>query len=400
MRVVYLLQFFPRSSSQTFIVNEMAELKNNGMDVNIVAFGKQLTTHGLINESGLLDKAHYLYNSENRIARIIKAIKNATLQLVLHPSRFVDTFIYMFFEKKISISYILHSYVFLCSIPKTDFLHIPFPEKLFITLAEINKKFNKTPFTLTYRAGDIYDQGFARGFSKDAAEIITISKYNKNFLRKFYSEKYSIPIIHSSIDCQKFITNNKKNRSSNNIIVTVGRFVEKKGIYFLIEACRICSVRNIKFKCFIIGDGHLKDKYISQINKCNLQKQIKILDTFSQENVKKILNIANIFVLPCIIDKNNDRDILPNVLKEAMAMEVPTLTTNIAGIEELIQNNYNGYLIEEKNSLEIADKIEWILKNPWLSKDIAKNGRETIIKFFNIKNEALKMKEIFQSIKN
>ena len=72
---------------------------------------------------------------------------------------------------------------------------------------------------------------------------------------------------------------------------------------------------------------------------------------------------ADIFVLPCIIAKNGERDIIPNVLKEAMASGMPVISTYHSGIPELITDNESGYLVKEDDYLGIFDKANFILKN-------------------------------------
>ena len=85
---------------------------------------------------------------------------------------------------------------------------------------------------------------------------------------------------------------------------------------------------------------------------------------------------------------------------EAMAMEIPVITSNICGIEELVDDGVNGILVPPKNPEAIADAIERILINPDLGRKMGEEGREKIGKDFNIKKEVNKLEMIFKRTAN
>ena len=71
-------------------------------------------------------------------------------------------------------------------------------------------------------------------------------------------------------------------------------------------------------------------------------------------SIKEHLNHATVFVLPCEIAPDGKRDVLANALKEAMAMQVPVITSNVCGIEELVEDGINGMLVPPQNPEAIA----------------------------------------------
>ena len=84
---------------------------------------------------------------------------------------------------------------------------------------------------------------------------------------------------------------------------------------------------------------------------------------------------ANIFVLPCIVAQNGLRDILPNALKEAMAMELPVVTSDISGIEELVEDGQSGLLVPPNNAEALADALERLLADEAMRQTMGKKGR-------------------------
>jgi glycosyltransferase involved in cell wall biosynthesis len=174
---------------------------------------------------------------------------------------------------------------------------------------------------------------------------------------------------------------------------------DEKGIIHLIEACRILHTRGIDYECSIIGEGPEKkacQKFIADQRIPN----IHLIDYLTNEAIKEHLNQSTVFVLPCEIGVGGKRDILANALKEAMAMQVPVITSNVCGIEELVDDGINGILVPPKNPEAIADAIEKIFNQPGLRRRMGEEGRKKIVKNFNIKNEVRKLEEIFtQAVK-
>ncbi|MBL7051309.1 glycosyltransferase family 4 protein [Candidatus Woesearchaeota archaeon] len=226
---------------------------------------------------------------------------------------------------------------------------------------------------------------------EESSKIITISEYNQKYLKKILGIK-KVPIVHDAINTELFKPSIKK---SSNKIITIGRFVEQKGMDFLIEACNILNKNKVSYNCVIIGDGPLKKQYVEKIKKYEIPN-IVFKGSLNSKEVKSELASSSVFVLPCIIASDGDRDILPNVLKEAMAMEIPIVTSNICGIKELVENGVSGLLVPTKNSEAVANAIRKILENPDFGRKLGFAGRLKIKKNYDIEKESKKLQTIFQ----
>src|SRR5204863_4136396 len=101
----------------------------------------------------------------------------------------------------------------------------------------------------------------------------------------------------------------------------------------------------VPFTCEIIGSGPLRDELQDSIARLGLQENVRLRGQMPQAELGKHYRRAMVFALPCVVAKNGDRDILPNVLKEAMAVGVPVVTTRLGGIEELLTHEESGLLV-------------------------------------------------------
>ena len=163
--------------------------------------------------------------------------------------------------------------------------------------------------------------------------------------------------------------------SAKPLIGVIANFYATKGLTFLIKAAALIR-KNFQFSIFnllIIGDGPERKKLEKMIKKLNLIDCVFLAGKIPQAS--RYLKAFDIFVLPSV------KEGLPYVILEAMAAEVPIITTNVGGIPELIENGKSGLLVEPKNPIALAGAIERLLNNPEQQKSLAKNAKQQAGKF-------------------
>jgi len=167
------------------------------------------------------------------------------------------------------------------------------------------------------------------------------------------------------------------------IILSLGRLVEKKGIKYLIEAIPlvISSHRNTTF--VIAGDGPEKAELLLLAKQLGVEKKVVFPGPIRWEEVPSIMHASDIFAVPSIHDRNNNVDGLPTTILEAMASSLPIVGSNIAGIPLVVENNANGLLVEEKNSVQLAEAIIKLLSNSALIKQFGEKSREKVVTSYN-----------------
>lgn len=144
-------------------------------------------------------------------------------------------------------------------------------------------------------------------------------------------------------------------------IVSVGRYVEKKGFPDLIDACALLRDKGISFECEIIGGGEMEAALAAQIERLNLGERVKLLGPKSQLEVRKRLASATVFALACQVEKDGGSDNLPTVIMEAMGIGLPVISTNVAGVPEMVDEGETGFLTAERDVPAFAAALERIL---------------------------------------
>ena len=92
---------------------------------------------------------------------------------------------------------------------------------------------------------------------------------------------------------------------------------------------------------------------------------------------------ADAFVLPCQVLDNGDRDGIPNVIQEAMAMGLPVISTTVSGIPEVVENEVSGLLVQEKDPLALAEAIERLMDDPALADRLSDEARRKVAGHFD-----------------
>jgi len=148
----------------------------------------------------------------------------------------------------------------------------------------------------------------------------------------------------------------------------------------------------------MIGSGPLKEHMHNRVKELDLEDRVKLLGARAQDFVSAAYQRATVFVLPCVVTSNGDRDGIPNVLYEAMASGTPVISTPVSAIPELIDSGRNGLLVEQRSPEMLADAIEKLLLDAELRQKLAHAARDTIETRFTVDRTAGELLNIFQEL--
>lgn len=382
--VGYVLSKFPELST-TFILNELLELEGQGVPLRI--FSLRPPTEPLVHQDFAQLKSPISY---------LPGLRQATRLLSAHrplrgaaPSTYRRTL-----AEAVSGGYPKGLWRFLqagyiatesrrggLTHLHAHFAHYPATVAMFAAeLAEIS-------FSFTAHAIDLFTyRGRRRQLARKleaAAFAVTVSDYNMEFLRAVApAAKQKLVLVRNGIDLSRFRPASPPARQLPRILC-VARLVEKKGIAVLIEACRLLRQRGVGFECEIVGEGPLRTSLEAQIRRSGLSTQVRLLGSARQEEVQAHYRAAHCFALPCVIARDGDRDGLPTSLVEAMACELPVVTTPVTGIPELLHDNQNGLLVPPGDAEALAGALARILADPALSIQLGKHARAAVAERFD-----------------
>jgi glycosyltransferase involved in cell wall biosynthesis len=278
-------------------------------------------------------------------------------------------------------------------------LHAPFASEP-ATIARLAARFAGVTYSFTARAKDIFHESVQaddlRRKLRDAAAVVTISDYHLEYLRATYGPlARHVQRIYNGLDLQEYAYQSPCQRSAR--IVAVGRLVEKKGFADLLEACKLLAGRGRDFQCRIIGAGALQAELQAQIERLGLEKRVALLGPLPQGEVIKEIQLAAVLAAPCIVGTDGDRDGLPNVIQEALALGTPVISTDVTGIPEVVRDGETGLQVAQRDPEALATAIERLLLDPDLRVDLASRARRFMEEEFDIHGNTARRRAIFQA---
>lgn len=209
------------------------------------------------------------------------------------------------------------------------------------------------------------------------------------------SEK--IRVLYGGVDLAQYKYQEPKEGESQNIL-SVGRLVEKKGNRILMQAFQKIRDKFPNATLTLIGKGVLENDLKTLANQLNLGDSFRLFNHLPKDKVREYMSNADLFCAASLEASNGDVEGIPNTLKEAMALGVPVISTNHAGIPELITNKQEGILVQENNVDELAEALEFMLTNRWLWKTYSTAARQKVEHGFDLKKQLLQQARYYDEL--
>ncbi len=405
----YILKGYPRIS-ETFISNEILLLEQLGFTMRLFpmrqpresfshASVKEITarvdylpTELLVDFPRLLrpniflaakKPKHFRETLRTAAQGVSKGKALATLKHLLQAGYLTNTHL----EKDLSIAQ-LHGH----------FAHSPTSVTMFASLL------SGIPFSFTAHAKDIYtsDKEKIRGKIAQAKFVVTCTRHNKEYLDALAGDS-STPIttpiycVYHGIDTALFQQTSASFTTHNPFkILTVARMTAKKGLPTIYHALAGLQAQGVRFEHTLIGDGDDREQILALIAELGLTEHCRWIGTRTHEEVLLHFKASDLFVLGCEIAANGDRDGIPNVLVESLAMGVPALSSNVSAISEILIDGKTGMTVPPSQPEQLGKAMLRILTDEQLRRQLIVGGQELVKDTFDNRRWIEKLAEIFR----
>lgn len=397
--IVYIVGQYP-SYSEGFIANEIATLRNRNVQIKVLSLHRGpielAVDEGVIYDCALVskDKLQAQFSLIQKIGfTYFVLLARTAASSGASPLAFLRNIKYFFssvyFVQQVNRLPVRHIHAHFLSTPTS--------------VAAIMSDLMAIPFSATGHAHDIYTTQESELIKKITAAqlIITCTQFNKAYLKGLVLPKFQDKLhhIYHGIDLGhwKWKSRNPDLAKKEVVqILLIGRFVEKKGIIYLLQALAALKRSAYTIECRIIGGGELYSAYQKFMEEHALTQTVYLHGALKQEELTYYYNQADIFVLPCLVASNGDRDGLPNVLLEALALGLPVITTAVSAIHELIEQEHTGLTVPEKDADALATAILRLIEDSELYAHLSLHGRSKVEQF-NIDRSTDQLIHIFSA---
>jgi colanic acid/amylovoran biosynthesis glycosyltransferase len=184
------------------------------------------------------------------------------------------------------------------------------------------------------------------------------------------------------------------------IIIFVGRFVEKKGLLYALQAVRDARLRNgfdIEFR--IIGDGPLAGQVQAFVQANKMEANVRLLGFLNYQDYLREIQQADIMLQPSVTAANGDNEGgAPTTILEAQASGMPVVSTYHADIPNIVVPGRSALLVPERDSQALADALVYLLEHPANWEEMGRAGRDHVQRFHNIEHEAAALEDRYLNL--
>ncbi len=400
-----ILKGYPRIS-ETFISNEILLLERSGFSLVVYSMRqpREVFHHDSVGEI----RAQAFYLPETLLEHLVELLwhniclalstpRTYGTALTMTARRFLRTRKSASIKHLLQAGYLIHRFV-----PKNlavsrfhaHFAHSPASVAMYVS------RITGIPFRITAHAKDIYTSDPVQLAEKmDQAEfVVTCTESNRRYLLNLPTKK-NTPVyrVYHGIDIRLFTPEAVLRTPEPPFrLLTVARITPKKGLPTVYRALRRLADAGLDFHHTLIGDGEDQGRIADLIRKLGLESRTRLLGVQPHHVVLDHYRNADLFVIGCEIAPSGDRDGIPNVLAESMAMNVPVVATTISGIPELITSEDTGLLVEPGDSHAMALAMIRMLLDRCLREKVIRAARSRVLQDFDNRRLIRELVEIYR----
>jgi colanic acid/amylovoran biosynthesis glycosyltransferase len=202
--------------------------------------------------------------------------------------------------------------------------------------------------------------------------------------------------IYNGLDLRRFQSNGAASDEPP-LVLAVGRLIEKKGFDVLIRACALLRADGVGFHCVIVGKGELADDLQRLVSAFDLDQHVELAGPLPREKLLELFPRASVVAAPCVVGSDGNREGLPTVLTEAMALKVPVVATPVTGIPELVEDERTGLLVPERDPPALAGAIRRLIEEPETARRLAAAGRARVERDFDLQANVRELRTLFEA---
>jgi glycosyltransferase involved in cell wall biosynthesis len=227
-------------------------------------------------------------------------------------------------------------------------------------------------------------------------KIVSVSNYMTENLIKTGADANKIINIPYGVNLKNF--SGKTVWEDNHKIYFVGRFTAKKAPDKLILAFQkiLGSIPNAQLN--LIGEGELFESSKLMVKQLNMDQYVIFHGKQSPEYIINELKKARLFMQHSVVAENGDSEGTPNTILEASAMGLPIVSTKHAGIKEAVVDGVTGYLVDEHDWENMANRAIELLKDLNLCQKMGNAARLHIENHYDIVNQSKKLENLIHGI--
>ena len=237
-----------------------------------------------------------------------------------------------------------------------------------------------------------------KGILSHCDGVTVVSNYMRDICLQIINIDEKLHVCPMGVDLINTFKPVENTERDGNTILFVGRLVEKKGVFVLLDAIKILIQEYPDIGLLIVGDGPEKDNLVERCENLNIVDSVKFRGALNQEQLPKIYSQATMVVIPSIIDSRNDQEGLGLVAIEAMGCGAAVIISALPAVQDIVEDGVNGILVQPGNAKDLANSIKSLLIDTKTRDMIASRARQSVIEKFDWQVSVKKYLTVIASI--
>ena len=388
-RIGYVLEMYPRFS-EAFIVNEILALEDTGEEIDIFSlllpmdgrFHESLAeVHAPVTYMPYQVNAHEVWDLLRKGLDILPRLTvNVPDVLALPVTDAAGAVRLAMAVRRLGITH----------------LHAHFGS-IATDVARVAARLAGVGYSFTAHARDIFpadvDHEALRRNIADAVAVVTASDFNLHRLQEtFGPDAGNVVRVYNGVDLDRFPYTSPADRPP--VVAGVGRLVPPKGFTHLVDAVAMLVQEGRDMRLDLVGTGEEEEALHAQVDTLGLHKHVRFRGALSQPHTRAAIRQAAALAVPCVVAPDGNRDGLPAVLLEAMALGTPCVATAVTGIPEAVTADHTGLLVPPEDPATLAKALARLLDDADLRLDLSTNARALVEREFDIRKTSEQLRDV------
>lgn len=364
MKIAYFVNEFP-GFSQTFVIHQIAGMVNKGHEVDIYATVRANAVHLI--EGVVGQRCRTIYFSDLPVAyfaRYARMARRVFASDIVRNMRLVARVLAESASTRQALSLrLLHKALSIERGGEYDILHCQFAT-LGLPVLQLKRIGALTgKVVVSVRGYDVTtarytDAGRYASLFENADRFLPVSESLADRLLSLGCDRQKIQVLRSGLNVDAIAQRLPRPLTTPLNLLSVGRLVEKKGLIYGLGAVAALLAQGIAVRYRIAGEGPLRDELMAAAQDLGVAEAVEMPGVCAHDRVIGLMQEADIFLAPSVTAADGDQEGIPNVVKEAMLMGLPVISTRHSGIPELIEHGREGVLVAEKDSAALVEAVK------------------------------------------
>ncbi|MEJ5915835.1 glycosyltransferase [Pseudokineococcus sp. 1T1Z-3] len=255
------------------------------------------------------------------------------------------------------------------------------------------------PWTTTAHAKDVFhedvDPQRLRAVLAAADGVVAVSDMTTAWLAERHPQA-RLQRVFNGLDLEELAWSGPAQRPA--VVAAVGRLVPKKGFDVLLDALALLRARGTDVRLRLVGAGEQEAALRAQAASLGLVDVVDMPGPLPQHDVVELLRTSAVFAAPCVVAEDGDRDGLPTVVLEALAVGCPVVSTPVTGIPEAVLDGETGVLVPERDAQALAAALARLLADGEERERLSRRGRAHVEEHFDVTVQAASLRALTEQV--